>query len=178
MFYFDCFTVDTYRCFCWHLLKLTSAHWLNSWLRRSTKCQQKEWFLNKNTNIIHFSLVKSSTSIISTYQAVHAMMRQCFIDKNIIYWTRSWSPLFLVYKYSLHLLHPIAYFHLKDISWATNMLSMLNIFKIFCCLELNSSSMALMQVLSKCGWIVVAYLLQLLLLHVVLFEIFNTAIFS
>ena len=163
MFYFDCFTVDTYRCFCWHLLKLTSAHWLNSWLRRSTKCQQKDRVLNKNTNIIHFNLAKSSTSIISTYQAVHAMMR---------------SPLFLVYKYSLHLLHPIAYFHLKEISWATNMLSMLNIFKIFCCLELNSSSMALMRVLSKCGWIVVTYLLQLLLLHVVLFEIFNTAIFS
>ena len=57
------------------------------------------------------------------------------------------------------------------------MLSILNMFNVFCCPGLNSSSMALMQVLGKCGRTVVAYLLHLLLLNVMC-EIFNTAIFS
>ena len=57
------------------------------------------------------------------------------------------------------------------------MLSTLNMFNIFCCPGLSSSSMALMQVLGKCGRTVVAYLLHLLLLNVMC-EIFNTAIFS
>ena len=56
------------------------------------------------------------------------------------------------------------------------MLSMLNILNTFCCPGLDSSSMALMEVLSKYVRIGVAYLLYLLLLYVVGCEIFNTAI--
>ena len=55
------------------------------------------------------------------------------------------------------------------------MLSMLNIFNMFCCSGLNSSSMALMQMLSKCGHIVVVYLLHLSFRMQWYCETFNTA---
>ena len=176
MFYFDCFKVDTYRSFCWHLFKLASVQWYNSWWECSTSCQQKDQILNKNTNLINLNLVKSSTSIISN-DAFHGKT-VFYWQKIVIYQTSSWSLLFVVWDYSLHLLHPIACFHLQEMSWATSMLPMLNIFNIFCGPGLNSSFMVSMQLLSKCGSIVVVYLLHLSLLHVLVCEIFNTAIFS